>query len=476
MRSLFLKIFLWFWLAVIVAGVATVAVTIFLPSQTFIVQAKNYFAFNLATTGKLGAGMYEKSGREALDAFLRQIETISSFRLYLISDQGEPLRAASLPIGAQEIVRRASAASTVQFSNVTSHPLMAIRTISDSGRAYVVMLELPMGVVQYFLTMTRGHILRLLAALIASGFVCFLFARYLTTPIKKLQSAVRRFAQGDLGVRVAPDIGNRKDEIANLGKDFDAMAAQIETLMNAHERLLRDIAHELRSPLTRLNVALEITRKHTGADARRFIDRIGQETNKLSLLITQLLTLSRLENADPAIQMRPMALEAIIARIAQDAGFEGQARDCSVVFSCEDKCTLNADSNLIRSAIENVVRNALRFSPIGTQVEITQKVSRGKEGNWATICVQDLGPGVADDAIGSLFKPFFRADHPKDRSSGGAGLGLAIAHRAVTVHHGQIAAKNRKGGGLIVEIRLPFNSPVAENAAVRNGEQTVSQP
>ncbi|MBI5895194.1 MAG: HAMP domain-containing protein, partial [Desulfobacterales bacterium] len=424
MGSLFLKIFLWFWAAIVMAMVASVVATVFFPTQAFIFQAKNYFAFNLATTGRLGADLYETKGPEALDAFLGQIDTISAFRLHLISAQGEPLRTKGLPRGAEEMAAHALMVPTAQFKNLADHPLMAIRTTSDSGKAYVIMLELPVGVVRYFLTLTRGHLLRLSAALFASGLICFLFARYLTTPIKKLQSAVRKFSQGDLAVRVAPEMGKRTDEIANLARDFDAMAAQIEKLMHAHERLLRDIAHELRSPLTRLNVALEISRKHAGPEVQRYIDRIGQEAGKLSQLITELLTLSRLENAEPALQVRPVALEEIIGRIAQDAGFEGQARRCSVAFVVEQKCTLLADGTLIRSAIENVVRNALRFAPVGSQVEIVQKVLSENGERYARIVVTDGGPGVAEEALEKLFRPFFRAGHPKGRASGGAGLGL----------------------------------------------------
>lgn len=460
MRSLFFKIFFWFWLAVIMAGAASVIVMVFFPSQTLVVQLKNYFTFNLATTGKLGADIYEKSGRQELDAFLRQIETISSFRLYLISDQGVSLSGQLLPAGAAALARSAMSTSTVRLKDIVAHPLVAIKTIGESGRSYVIMLELPQGV-SYFFSLTQGHMLRLLGALVASGLVCLLLSRYLTAPIKKLQSAVRQFAQGELGVRVGRAIGIRNDEIANLAEDFDAMAARIESLMDAHEQLLRDVAHELRSPLTRLNVALEITRKHAGPEAGRFLDRIDQETSKLSRLITQILTWSRLENTDLTAQKSPVALEEIIERIAQDASFEGQSRNCSVNFICQDKCTLQIDSNLIRSGIENVVRNALRFSPSGAQVDIIQTVVCEDTTDYASIEVRDSGPGVTADALESLFKPFFRANHTNnitDRTSGGAGLGLAIASRAVNLHKGRIYARNLSDGGLMVAMRLPIIS------------------
>lgn len=457
MRSLSLKIFLWFWLAILVSGLAILCVAAFYPSQTFVVQATNYFMYNLSTTGRLGADMHERGDPKALDDLLSNIETISSFRLYLVDDHGKPLRASRLPAGAKELALETVTGDSPQFKNLFSHPLIAVKATSGSGRDYVAMLELPIGVVRYFITLSKGHLSRLLAALLASAMVCFLLTRYLTAPIKKLQTAVQRFARGDLSVRVGPQIGNRKDEIANLGRDFDVMAMQIETLMNAHERLLRDVAHELRSPLTRLNVALEIAKKHAGDEAERFLLRIGRETEKLNRLITQLLTLSRMENTDMAVQMRPVALEKIISRIAQDAGFEGLARECMVAFHCQDKCTLPADGNLVRSAIENVVRNALRFTPAGSRVEIAQRVvADDSGGRMVEVTVSDTGPGVADDALETIFQPFYRAVDQPPRASGGAGLGLAIAHRAVSMHKGRIIAKNRPQGGLAVEIRLPF--------------------
>ncbi len=456
MRSLFLKIFLWFWLTIIVSFAATVVVTILFPSQAFIVQAKNYFTFNLATVGKISADVHEKEGQKALDAFLAKIETISSFHLYLVSEDGTPLRADHLPAGAEELVRLTLSKPSVHFKNFMTHPLVGIKVVSDSGQPYVIILELPIGILRYFFSLSHGHILRLVAALLASGLICYLFVRYLINPIKKLQTAVRRFAKGDLQVRVINQMGGRKDEIADLGEDFDAMAAQIETLMHAHEHLLRDVAHELRSPLTRLNVALEITRKHTGDEAKRFIDRIGQEADKLSQLITQLMTLSRLDNMDMVHQKKSIMLEEIISRIAQDASFEGQARDCHVEFVCEDSCRLHADGNLIRSAVENVVRNALRFAPVGSKVDIIQRIVKEEQGLMARITVSDSGPGVADAALDDLFRPFFRADHPKDRASGGAGLGLAIAYRAIILHEGDIHAENRPAGGLTVQMQLPI--------------------
>jgi two-component system sensor histidine kinase CpxA len=441
----------------VVSGIAFVLVALFFPSQTIIVQAKNFFTYKVTNAGQVAVNVYEKSGPEDLAKFLTRLRDITSFNLYLLNSQGVGLNSSDLPDGANALVQKALSADTVQVANLATQPLVAKKLMGGDHRVYVVMMQIPRGMNHFAAEMSHTFLLRILAALLASAVVCLLMARYLTAPIRKLKSAVRRLAQGDLHVRVAEGLGRRNDEIAALGRDFDAMAGRIESLLKAQERLFREIAHELRSPLTRLNVALEICRKHTDENANRFLDRIAVETDNLSLLITQLLTLSRLDNADLTLQRKPVVLENLIGRIAQDASFEGETRDCAVVFECRDRCTLPADGNLLRSAAENVIRNALRFTPNGTQVEVTQSIQRDKGDTKAVICVRDFGPGVPPGNLKNLFKPFFRAGNVKVRTSESAGLGLAIAMRAVHMHGGLITARNADDGGLIVEIRLPVN-------------------
>ena len=457
MRSLSMKIFLWFWMAVLVGSLAFIAVAVWLPSQTFIGRAAKYFSFNLATTGRVGIDLYKQGGPSALETFLGRIETISAFKLYIVTAQGTPLRAVALPSGAGELAQRALSTGAVQAQEWTTHPLIAQPVISGSDQAYVVLLELPAGLIQLLFQMYHALALRFAAALMASGLICFLMVKYLTSPIRKLQAAVRKFAQGDLSVRVAAKIGSRQDEIADLGRDFDIMADRIETLMHAHESLLRDVAHELRSPLTRLNVALEISRKHSNAEMTGALDRISAEANQLSRLITQVLALSRLENTDVELHLELVCLEKLVDRIVHDANFEGQSRTLPVIFYCKQSVTLTADGRLMHSAIENVVRNALRFTPRGSPVEITQAVRKDKGKTMVVLVISDEGPGVPQEALKDLFNPFFRVADKPGRTSGGAGIGLAIAFHAVSLHHGTISAMNRSSGGLTVEISLPMH-------------------
>jgi two-component system sensor histidine kinase CpxA len=455
-RSLSLKIFLWFWLAVLVGSLAFISIALLLPSQTFIGRAAKYFAFNLETTGRLGIDLYEQGGPSALDTFLGRIETISAFKLYILTEQGNSLRVDAPPPDAQALAQRALSAGSAQAQNWTSHPLIAQPVASTNGQAYVIVLELTGGLAQLLSQMSHALLLRFLAALSATGLVCFLMVRYLTSPIRKLQAAVRRFAQGDLSVRVAPLIGRRRDEIAELGRDFDTMAARIEKLMHAHENLLRDVAHELRSPLTRINVALAITRKHGNAQMAGYLDRIGAEARQLGDLITQVLVLSRLENTEVELHLEPVSLDSLIERIVKDANFEGQNRPSSVTFHFEQQATLRADGRLVHSAIENVVRNAMRFSPAGSPVEIVQTVQVVQDRTLAVVTISDRGPGVPPETLEDLFKPFFRVAAKQSRPGRGAGIGLAIAFHAVSLHRGTIHAMNRPRGGLVVEICLPM--------------------
>jgi two-component system sensor histidine kinase CpxA len=263
--------------------------------------------------------------------------------------------------------------------------------------------------------------------------------------------------------------------MAELMRDFDRMAERLENLVTAQSRLLTDISHELRSPLARLNVALELARQRSGADARSALDRIDRETNRLNELIQRLLTIARLEAGDESIEKHPVYLEQIINEIAKDAAFEAQSRRCQVQATIVDDCVVMGSASLLHSAIENVVRNAVRYTEEGTSVEVRLEqgvrlpnsgagLNHERVGNAeAVVRVTDSGPGVPEDALDKLFRPFYRIDDARGRQTGGVGLGLAITDRAVRLHGGTIRVSNRPQGGLMVEIRLPLSSAEKEN-------------
>jgi two-component system sensor histidine kinase CpxA len=292
---------------------------------------------------------------------------------------------------------------------------------------------------------------RLLALTAVVGALCFWLARTLTSPVTTLRGVVRSLAGGDLSARVAPRIAARKDEIGDLARDFDGMAARIEALVGAQRRLVRDVSHELRSPLARLAVALELARKRAGEGAGEQLDRIELEAGRLDALIDQLLTLSRLEAADAPAVREAVDLCDLVDRVADDAAYEASARGVQVLVEKGERSVVNGDADALRSALENVVRNAVHYSPSDGEV----RVAVAREGQSAAVRVSDAGTGVPEEHLEAVFQPFFRVEEARDRQHGGAGLGLAIAARAVRLHGGTITARNRPTGGLEVEIRLP---------------------
>jgi two-component system sensor histidine kinase CpxA len=249
-------------------------------------------------------------------------------------------------------------------------------------------------------------------------------------------------------------MGTRRDEIAGLAGAFDAMAERLEKAFGAQRQLLSDASHELRSPLARLQVALELARQRSGGQTEEEFDRIELEIERLNGLIGQILELSRLEAGVDAAHTEQVDVRELLEGVMADAQFEVESRGCQVSL-CESFETLvNANALLLRSAIENVIRNAVKYTKPGTAVEISMRKDTGKPD--IIIQVRDHGPGVPEEMLPHLFEPFVRVEEARDRPSGGHGLGLAIADRAIRLYGGEIAARNEPDDGLSVIIRLPF--------------------
>jgi two-component system sensor histidine kinase CpxA len=297
----------------------------------------------------------------------------------------------------------------------------------------------------------------LIIAILSSGLVCYFLAWYMTKPVARLRAATQQLAAGDLTARAGNPKSRRHDEIAGLVRDFDAMAGRLETLVRAQSRLLNDISHELRSPLARLNVALGLARQRSGPETASMLERIELEASRLNELIGRLLTLARLEDGEQRVPATPVLLDEVVLNIAEDAEFEAQARHCHVSSEIPaGSWEVRGQASLLHSAIENVVRNAIRYTREGTTVEIRLERSSSSKGSEAVVRVADCGSGVPTDALEKLFQPFYRLDDDRGRQTGGVGLGLAITERAVRFHGGSVGAFNRPEGGLLVEIRLPL--------------------
>jgi signal transduction histidine kinase len=262
-----------------------------------------------------------------------------------------------------------------------------------------------------------------------------------------LQQAVDCFGRGDFEARARV---NRGDEIGQLARAFNQMADRIQILMAAERRLLLDISHELRSPLARMSVAVELARM--GEDVESHLNRIQKEADRLNTLVGELLQVTRAEGDASRIRSQRVALDELLADVVEDGRLEAEARGCGIAIE-SNPVSIAGDPELLRRAFENVVRNGIRYSPQGTDLEV--RLHRHER--QACIEVRDHGPGVPEDSIHRIFDAFYRVESDRDRASGGVGLGLAIARRAVELHHGTVTARNADPG-LLVEIDLPLSS------------------
>jgi signal transduction histidine kinase len=296
----------------------------------------------------------------------------------------------------------------------------------------------------------------LIVAIISAGLTWYIFFRYTTLPLRRLRKVTQQLAGGDLSARVGEGLVRRKNEVVELGRDVDRMAERIESLVGAHQRLIRDVSHELRSPLARLNVALELARQSAGPTHAAPFDRIERESERLNELIGQLLMLTKLESESGMAERMDVDIALLIVEITQDVDYEAKSHDCSVTTSAGEPLQLKGNRELLRQALENLVRNAVRYTAPETAVEISlQRKESGGRG-WAHIEVRDQGPGVPDAELQNIFRPFYRVNDARDRQSGGAGVGLAISDRAVRLHGGTLRAFNAPGGGLVMELELPL--------------------
>ena len=292
-----------------------------------------------------------------------------------------------------------------------------------------------------------------LIPMIIGALLCLVLVRHIVAPILALREAAVRLGGGDLKARAGESVTSRGDHIADLGRAFDGMAERIQELLTSQQRLMGDISHELRSPLQRLDVALTLARKGASPETAEYLDRAGRDAERMNEMVGQILALSHAELYPSGSLDAPVDLRRLLEEIVEDARFEGadEGKEATLsILPCAVE--LHGDEQLLRSAVENVVRNALRATPSGGTVEMRAE----RRGGEIVVSVRDQGPGVPEEELTRIFRPFYRLDASRDRKSGGTGLGLAIAERAVRCHGGTIVARNAPFGGLVVEIALPL--------------------
>lgn len=447
-RSLFWKIFFCFWLAAAaMIGALNLMLWFSFTSDPNPERRRGALGEALNLYAESAVQVYDSEGAQAFEQYVNRSLKEAGTEIELFDGEGRTLTAPT----AEEASNVAAEIKQTQqhISHVT--PLGRLTwgraVVAPSGKTYIFVSRLRQPYVPRGLP-NLGIALSILAA----GVISYLLALYLTSPVKKLKAVVQSFAEGNLDVRVSPQLGSRRDELADLGREFDQMAERIAALISSQKRLLADISHELRSPLARLTVALELARNNTSGKGMAALDRIELESERVNKLVGQLLALTRLESGAERVPPEMVALEDLVQEVVDDANYEAKPQHKEVRVVRLAPCRVRGSSELLRSGVENVVRNAIRYTAEGTVVEVT--LTAGP--NSALLTVRDHGPGVPESELAHIFEPFYRVGEARERASGGVGLGLSIADRTVRLHSGSIRAEN-VSDGLLITIEFPLS-------------------
>jgi signal transduction histidine kinase len=436
MKSIFVRILLWISLLFVVSSFAFVATSYYLfrrdsPGNNFMRRVLDSQMDDLRTA-------WETGGAAALGPEIARLDARFPGRHSLLDASGKDLLT-----GERREIAAAEQGSTPFRWPFGRPPTRAAMTHRSEDRRYAMYVTSTVprfdapNYLPYYLPIVFVFVLGI-----------YVLAHYIGRPLRQLRETVGRFGSGDLEARTGL---KRRDEFGDVARSFDDMAERIQTLLTAERRLLQDISHELRSPLARLSVAVELAR--TSADRGASLDRIKKEAQRISMLVGELIEMTRAEGDPAERKSAAVDLKELLEDLLDDLLIEADEKGIHLVRDLQGQMVLQGDAELLRRAIENVLRNAIRYSP--AEEEVTVRLVR--DGDEALVVVRDLGPGVPEEMREKIFRPFFRVEDDRARRSGGVGLGLAIAQRAVHLHHGQISARNADLG-LEVTIRVPLQS------------------
>ncbi|HCR37867.1 MAG TPA: ATP-binding protein [Synergistales bacterium] len=465
-RKLFQRIFLWFLGAMLLMALVSVLLTIFMTQQGIILTGQQEALSNaLDRNGKRLLELVETESPARLREEIDRIRSETGLAIFIFEGEGVPVTVEGghsrdfLERLGRDAVELLGQGTTFQTRGEFSSVFRQLG--SPSGKDYILVGAFRRS--PYIARLLTGNPKALaihLMGLLATALVfCFLLARYLSDPLVRLSKTARSVSSGQLDTPVEDLVKNRSDEIGELARSFEAMTKHLTTLLEAQRRLIRDISHELRTPLARLGVALELARKKSGSVTKESLERIERESEVLNDMIGDLLSLSRVEAEMDHVTFEMVDLAAILENVVEDANFEARAmkRRVELVYP-DDLEPVRLNSELVRRAVENIVRNGLRYTPEGTAVSVkAERRTRGGR-SGVSVTVLDKGPGVPEDELEQIFKPFYRTEASRSRDTGGSGLGLAIAQKAALAHGGDINAELPPGGGLLVEMWLPLRS------------------
>src|SRR3981189_2704193 len=454
MRSLFLRIFLSFWAAQALFLVLAILVTIALRPARHGIESQGPQILAEAVNA------YQSGGERGAHDYLEELLPTQHVRAFVFDPSGHELSGRQVPPWIEDTRQGVPLHGGAPRGGLPHHhggiaSLLPDRIFRQAltldGKRYTLVLELPPGA-RVFFGPHEIPGLGIAIAVITSGLMCYLLAWSMTSPVTRLRKAAQSLAAGDLSARTGAPASGRHDEMTELMRDFDRMEERIEGLVDSQSRLLKDVSHELRSPLARLSVALGLARQRAASEVNPEIapelesslNRIELEADRLNQLIQRLLTISRLESGTDGIRKTKLSLRELVEQVAHDAEYETPGRGCRVTSSADpradppvnppadaaDELLVEADPDLLRSAVENVVRNATRYTAEGTTVEVRLERQQSAKGEEVVVRVLDSGPGVPDEALQKIFEPFYRLDDARNRQTGGAGPGPLSAGAA----------------------------------------------
>ena len=433
MRSIYAKILLWTLATFATSLVAFVAISYHLATRS--PGPGEFFTRTIAMIEDEAVRSFEDGGASRLATYLNRLNVYYPARHHLTDAAGR-----DLVNGEDRSALVSNALDSARPTHAPNGEVYFVRQAGNGRYRFLVVVPTdfdPLGILPYFA-----------AILLAIGLLGYALAVHLASPLRALRQVVDRFGGGDLTARAR---SSRKDEIGELSRAFDDMAAQIQTLRAAELRLLQDVSHELRSPLARLGFNLELAR--SGDDREVPLDRIKKDLNRLSTLVGELLELTCAEGDPSSRAEEEVRLHELLKGLVEDCAAEAGAKGCHFILNADDQTTVVGDRELLHRGFENVLRNAIRHAPERTFIEVDSRILAGR----ATITVRDHGSGVPEEALGSIFEPFYRVGNDRSRSDGGVGLGLSIARRSIELHGGRVVAQNADPG-LCIFIDLPTHT------------------
>ncbi len=472
-HSLFWKIFLYFWVSMMLFGIFSTLINAKIRQTE-----KNAPHTPVSVIIKRSHQLIKQDTNKTVlrEWLVESQDRIQSNTVYILDSKGKDLLSRPLNARMQQALHEYSKEpqefypylqnpdsiffeARPQHSNdippLPGPAIFVIKLVSNSGESYTLIIDNKTNRDNWIFWRSVSIGTRIAMAFLLSGIICSFLARYLTTPLQKLRIATHRIASGHFDSSMNTRIAKRKDEIGDLGRDFDSMAKRIEITLQSQQRLLRDVSHELRSPLARLQIALGLAYQRSNGLVQPELQRIEKEVERLNDLISQSLSLARISSQTSIPKKTTINLTELLKEVIETAKYEAQNKKCHIISTQMENCCINGNKDLLYSGLENILRNAIQHTKIGTDIEASLILSNTYH-PVATLTIRDHGLGVPESEIDELFKPFFQIDEARTQQNEGYGIGLAIAERAIHLHDGSINIANISEGGLEVSLQLPI--------------------